>query len=93
MAPDVLTKGIYRKTLEAPSHVVLNHANCWTVKNPTLAPSSSSHAAGSFTSTKTGEDISESDKSLTAVSLTMRVNPNSNKFATMTYYKPVTMHN
>ena len=38
IAPDVLTKGIFRKVLEAPSHVILNHANCWTESNPTLAP-------------------------------------------------------
>ena len=29
------------------------------------------------------------DRSMSAVSLTLRVNPNSNKFATVTYYKPV----
>ena len=38
MAPDVLTKGIFKKVLEAPSHVILNHANCWTETDPTLAP-------------------------------------------------------
>ena len=38
MAPDILTKGIFKKVLEAPSHVILNHANCWTENNPTLAP-------------------------------------------------------
>ena len=36
--PEVLTKGIFRKQLEAPSHVILNHANCWTESSPTLAP-------------------------------------------------------
>ena len=38
IAPDVLTKGLFSRVLEAPSHVILNHANCWTERNPTLAP-------------------------------------------------------
>ena len=38
LAPEVLTKGIFNKVLDAPSHVILCHANCWTESNPTLAP-------------------------------------------------------
>jgi len=40
LPPEVLTKGIFRKSLDAPSHVILNHANCWTESHPTLAPTS-----------------------------------------------------
>lgn len=41
MAPDVLTKGLFSRVLEAPSHVILNHVNCWTERDPTLAPNAS----------------------------------------------------
>ena len=29
MPPDVLVDGLFQKHLDAPSHTVLNHANCW----------------------------------------------------------------
>ena len=90
MAPEVLTSGLFGRTLTAPSHVVLNHANCWTTKNPTLYPLSSAQQASTNDSIKSTEESREGcDKSMTAVSLTLRVNANSNKFATVTYYKPV----
>lgn len=89
MAPEVLTKGLFRKSLEAPSHVVLNHANSWTVKNPTLAPLSSTQAGSSVDSVKTSDESRlDCDRSMTSVSLTLRVGAHSSKFATVTYYKP-----
>lgn len=45
LVPQILTKGIFRRALEAPSHVVLNHANCWTESSPTLAPDFDKKAA------------------------------------------------
>eukprot|EP00354_Favella_ehrenbergii_P002847 CAMPEP_0170473152 /NCGR_PEP_ID=MMETSP0123-20130129/15096_1 /TAXON_ID=182087 /ORGANISM="Favella ehrenbergii, Strain Fehren 1" /LENGTH=110 /DNA_ID=CAMNT_0010741963 /DNA_START=1498 /DNA_END=1830 /DNA_ORIENTATION=- len=108
MAPDVLTKGLFSRVLEAPSHVVLNHANCWTERDPTLAPTSAVAAAGgtsegTFAAAKLhqpdavlmdndertsllNENEQRSDKGMTAVSLTLRLN--ASKFATLTYYKP-----
>ena len=83
MAPEVLTKGLFQKQLAAPSHVVLNHANCWESKNPTRLPSTSA----STSSESIKEPVNKSG--MTSVSLTTRVNAHSNKFATITYYKPV----
>ena len=94
MPPDVLTKGIFRKVLEAPSHVILNHANCWTETNPTLAPNgdraNNQNQQQESYKVQEIEDGTESqdgvDKGMTAVSLTLRLNVN--KFTTLTYYKP-----
>ena len=96
MAPDILTKGIFKKVLEAPSHVILNHANCWTETNPTLAPISDRQGSSNV-ATATNIQVQEiddgrtssqekDDKGMTAVSLTLRLNVN--KFATLTYYRP-----
>lgn len=50
MAPDVLTKGLFARVLEAPSHVILNHANCWTERDPTLAPNEAEASGAGYTS-------------------------------------------
>ena len=92
MAPEVLTKGLFRRVLEAPSHVILNHANCWTESNPTLAPNAQGAAADirvhDFDDGRTSDmdKLDTCDKGMTAVSLTLRLN--TNKFTTLTYYKP-----
>lgn len=89
LAPEVLTKGIFKKVLEAPSHVILNHANCWTEKTPTLAPPESgvNQLQETIDDGRTSSHYPDgTDKSMTAVSLTLRLNIN--KFATLTYYKP-----
>ena len=92
MPPEVLTKGIFKKVLEAPSHVILNHANCWTETNPTLAPNAKlgnnmaqiiQEVDDGLTSDLEKENL---DKGMTAVSLTLRLN--ASKFSTITYYKP-----
>ena len=83
MAPDVLTKGLFKKNLAAPSHVVLNHANCWESKNPTRVPSTAAS-----TSSESNKEVSNKS-GMTSVSLTTRINAHTNKFATITYYKPV----
>ena len=75
--------------------MILNHANCWTETNPTLAPNSK--AEGAKNAAPQIHDIDDGrtsdldkdqvpDKGMTAVSLTLRLNVN--KFATLTYYKP-----
>ena len=94
MAPDILTKGIFKKVLEAPSHVILNHANCWTESNPTLAPDADRQGGSNVTNSIQVQEIDDGrtssqekdDKGMTAVSLTLRLNVN--KFATLTYYRP-----
>ena len=80
--------------LEAPSHVILNHANCWTENNPTLAPVADRqggiNAAHNIQVQEVDDGRTSSqekdDKGMTAVSLTLRLNVN--KFATLTYYRP-----
>ena len=72
MPPTVLTQGYLDPTLEAPSHVVLNHVNCMDkpighqqLSNPQITTSS----AG-----------------MNMVSITQRLSKN--KFLTCMYYKP-----
>ncbi len=92
LAPEVLTKGIFKKVLEAPSHVVLNHVNCWTESHPTLAPIGDNPRGAELRVSELDDGATSShdkegnETGMIAVSLTLRLNVN--KFATMTYYKP-----
>lgn len=91
LAPEILTKGIFGKVLSAPSHVILNHANCWSETNPTLEPNnhvrSVEHRVADVDDGRNSTQEKESvDKGMTSVSLTLRLNVN--KFTTLTYYKP-----
>ena len=84
----MLTKGIFKKVLEAPSHVVLNHVNCWTESHPTLAPTGAVNPRGAEMRVSEIDDGATSshekegsESGMTVVSLTLRLNVN--KFVTL----------
>ena len=71
--------------------MILNHANCWTEKEPTLAPTADTlsaklHDLDEERTSMLGDNDYSVDRGMTAISLTLRLNVN--KFATLTYYKP-----
>ena len=75
--------------------MILNHANCWTETDPTLAPNAKVDGAKSAAPqihdlddgrTSDLDKDQVQDKGMAAVSLTLRLNVN--KFSTLTYYKP-----
>jgi hypothetical protein len=83
LPPSILTRGVYSRSLDAPSHVVLNHVNCMReVKTATQLPQVKLPQEGVSDSTAT----SQKSEDMSMVAITQRLSKN--KFITCMYYKP-----